>query len=165
MKVKITYRDRIHDNSYKVEEIEVGEYGYFIGPGAYFEPIICDEDVEVEANSVKIVKIREIHIPGNGILSLLDRFRHALGFLIAVVEEGKFKRLESPQKISHVVFLPVENGSIRRGELLGVGCVRIMVEKPKSVLVEKLQEFDRTVSIDPEVFIKSDWPYLWKRRD
>ena len=161
MEVKITYKNRVHDESYISEEVDVEEYGYFLGPGAYFEPFICDEDTEVDVNSVRIIKVREVEIPENGILTLLDRFRHALCFLIAVVEEGKFERIESPRKINHVVFLPLESGKIKKGELLGVGCVRIVVEKPKPVLLEKLQEFDRAVSIDPEVFIKSDWPYLW----
>jgi len=31
------------------------------------------------------------------------------------------------------------------------------------MIMRILKKIDNVISIDPEVFIKSDWPYLWKK--
>jgi|GEM_PF-3522077 hypothetical protein len=30
--------------------------------------------------------------------------------------------------------------------------------------IKMLRKIDKAISIDPEVFIKSDWPYLWSKK-
>ncbi|AGK60425.1 hypothetical protein Asulf_00398 [Archaeoglobus sulfaticallidus PM70-1] len=32
-----------------------------------------------------------------------------------------------------------------------------------SKVIRLLKKIDQAISIDPEVFVKSDWPYLWKK--
>jgi hypothetical protein len=30
-------------------------------------------------------------------------------------------------------------------------------------IIRILKRIDKAISIDPDVFVKSDWPYLWKK--
>jgi|GEM_PF-1084904 hypothetical protein len=163
MKTVITYWDDLSEIEYNSEEVDIEGAGYFLGPAAYFEPVICDEDVDVVANKAVLIKIKEIQVPEDSILTLLGRFRHAAGLLLALGHSGKFERVEHAGKVNYAVFLPLVNGKILEGQLLGVGVIRKAIEKPRSVVVEKLKELDDVISIDPEVFVKSDWPYLWAK--
>ncbi|AGK60426.1 hypothetical protein Asulf_00399 [Archaeoglobus sulfaticallidus PM70-1] len=160
MEVTISYRK---DSEVVYEKANVEEAGYFLGPVAYFVNIVADEDVEVKANRVKVIKVQEFKISGNERLTLLDRYRHALGTLVAVVEDGKPERIDVPSRVKYVVFYPIADGKILKGSLIGVGVVTTVKKEAKEAIVEKLREVDKAISIDPEVFVKSDWPYLWKK--
>ncbi len=32
------------------------------------------------------------------------------------------------------------------------------------LIIGFMKKVDRAISIDPEVFVKSDWPYLWSKK-
>jgi hypothetical protein len=162
MEVNITYFTS--PGEVESETVVADESGYILSPASYFVNIVSEQDVYVKANEVKLIEIREIQIPENQRLTLLDRYRHALGVLVAVAGKGKPAKVESLEKVTHAVFLPLSDGKICRGELLGVGVLTAIKKEKKEVIVEKLQEFDKAISIDPEVFIKSDWPYLWSKK-
>ncbi len=46
--------------------------------------------------------------------------RHAYGSIIDVLHAGKPKYVEKVRYVDYAVFLPICDGEIRRGELLGV---------------------------------------------
>ncbi|MCD6494345.1 MAG: DUF22 domain-containing protein [Archaeoglobaceae archaeon] len=163
MTVEITYFESRKDEEYARFAKDIEQKGYFLGPAAYWELLIADEDVEIEEGKPVKIKVKEIEFPEETVITLLGRFRHALGFVISLVHYGKPERVEIIEKVEDVVFLPLKSGKINKGELLGVVIVNKVVVKPRSVIIEKLSELDRAISIDPDVFVKSDWPYLWKK--
>lgn len=163
MTVEITYYESRKDEEYVKFVKDIEPKGYFLGPAAYWELLIADEDAEIKEGKPIKIKVREVEFPKETVITLLGRFRHALGFVISLIPYGKPERVEIIEKVEDVVFLPLKDGKIKKGELLGVVVVNRVIVKPKSVVIEKLSELDKAISIDPEVFVKSDWPYLWKK--
>ena len=96
---------------------------------AYWKILSADEDVEVKKNEVSIVKIKEILLPSNTIVSPLSIMRHGLGVVLDAYEE-KPSRVEEAKKLVAVAFLPIEDGEIKKGDLLGVVKVFIVGVMP-----------------------------------
>jgi hypothetical protein len=144
------------------EETEHREIGYLRSPASHLITLICKNDVDVKANEALLLEVKEVEIPDNHIITVLDRYRHSFGFILAVGEEGKPAKIEQVKKITHVVFYPILNGRINTGELVGVVVATMIKKGRKEVIAEKLREVDKAISIDPDVFVKSDWPYLWR---
>ncbi|WP_456328489.1 DUF22 domain-containing protein [Archaeoglobus sp.] len=61
-----------------------------------------------------------MEFPPNSIAIKLERMRHAYGSIIDVLHAGKPKYVEKVRYVDYAVFLPICDGEIRRGELLGV---------------------------------------------
>ncbi|WP_290726103.1 DUF22 domain-containing protein [Archaeoglobus sp.] len=119
MKIKMLYwADKVGG---KVEslDLELKPFGYKIAPVIQWKTLIADEDVEVERGKPVVVKVRTVDIPENTIVGPLNIMRHALGTVIEV-ECGVPDRVEDEKCISQVLFVPVDDGVIKAGYLVGV---------------------------------------------
>nr|WP_276626142.1 DUF22 domain-containing protein [Archaeoglobus fulgidus] len=101
-------------------EIELKPFGYRTAPITQWEVLIAAEDVEVEKGKPVIVRVEPVFLPGNTLVGPLSIMRHALGTLVDVVECGVPGRVEDEKCISRVLFLPVEDGVIKKGDMVGV---------------------------------------------
>jgi hypothetical protein len=120
MKVKMLYwADQVGG---KVERlnVELKPFGYRMAPVTQWKTLIAEEDVEVEKGKPVVVKVRTIDIPENTIIGPLNIMRHALGTVIDVVECGIPDRVEEEKCIDQVLFVPVDDGVIKAGDLVGV---------------------------------------------
>jgi len=106
----------------KVErlDVELKPFGYKMAPVTQWKTLIADEDVEVERGKPVVVKVRTVDIPENTIVGPLNIMRHALGTVIDVVECGIPDRVEEEKCIDQVLFVPVDDGVIKAGDLVGV---------------------------------------------
>ncbi|MEM4702098.1 MAG: DUF22 domain-containing protein, partial [Archaeoglobaceae archaeon] len=74
----------------------------------------------VEKGKPCIVKVKTITLPANTFVGPLNIMRHALGCVLDVVECGVPTRVEEEKCINNVVFLPIESGEIKKGDIVGV---------------------------------------------
>lgn len=83
-------------------------------------PIVADEDVETRKGEVIRVKVRGIEIPENTIPVPMTITRNALGNVVDVISPGRPKKIEERRFVNEAIFVPVKDGEIKRGDLLGV---------------------------------------------
>ncbi len=86
---------------------------------AYWKVLVADQEVVVRRGQVAFVKIKDIHLPPNTVVSPLSIMRHALGVVVDVYEE-KPSKVEMEKKIVAAAFLPISDGVIEKGDLIGV---------------------------------------------
>lgn len=120
MKVAVTYWADEIDGKVEHMEMDLKPFGYRMAPVTQWEILIADEDKEVEKGKPVIVKIKPIFLPPNTMVGPLSIMRHALGIVSDVVECGIPERVEDEKCISKVLFIPVESGEIKKGDLVGV---------------------------------------------
>ena len=162
MKVKMSYwEDAIGG---KIEEIDVEfvPFGYKMAPVTQWKTLIADEEVCVEKGEPTIIKIKTVEVPENTIVGPLHIMRHALGTVIDVVECGVPGKVEDEKCIRHVLFLPVESGEVKEGDLVGVLNVvfvrtglfsrLIKLKTPKVELREEITEANITWRDDGNIF-------------
>ncbi|MEM0202803.1 MAG: DUF22 domain-containing protein [Archaeoglobaceae archaeon] len=101
------------------ERVEVEDLTYGRTHVALWEPVVADEEVQLRAGEVVKIKIRDIEIPANTIVVPIGFAMNAYGSLVDVVEMGRPSRVEEEKKITHAVFLPIEDGKVEKGDLLG----------------------------------------------
>ncbi len=120
MKVEMTYW--LDEIGGKVERTETGlkPFGYRMAPVTQWEMLIADEDLSVEKGKPVILRIRPVDIPENTMVGPLSIMRHALGIVQDVVECGIPGRVEDEKCINRVLFIPVEDGEIKKDDLVGV---------------------------------------------
>jgi hypothetical protein len=130
-KVEVVYwRDRIK-GKIESKEIDIEPYGYQLSPFAEWRIIVANEDKKVEASKVTVVDIEPVDIPENTVVSPLPIMRHALGILLDIYSPEGLKKVEESKKITQAIFLPVFDGTIKKGELLGV--INIRYVKTRSI--------------------------------
>ncbi|MBO8180893.1 MAG: DUF22 domain-containing protein [Archaeoglobus sp.] len=100
--------------------IDLKPFGYRMAPVTQWEMLIADEDVSVERGKPIILKIRPVDIPENTMVGPLSIMRHALGVVQDVVESGLPGKVEDAKCINRVLFIPVEDGEIKKDDLVGV---------------------------------------------
>lgn len=101
-------------------QIDLKPFGYRMVPLTQWKTLIAMDDVEVKKGKAAIVEVRPFTIPGNTMVGPLHIMRHALGTVLDVVECGIPTRVEDEKCIRKVVFLPVDDGVIREGDIVGV---------------------------------------------
>ena len=102
------------------EPIKIGSFKYKIAQLATWQPIIADEDKTVEKGKLEIVKIKKITLPENTMVSYLKLLRNEVGVLITLCRFGRPCLVEEKKEFNKAVFLPINDGDIRKGDLLGV---------------------------------------------
>ncbi len=120
MKVKMVYWADEIGGRIEETEIELKPFGYKMAPVTQWKSLVADEDVCVEKGEPTIIKIKTIEVPENTMVGPLHIMRHALGSVIDVVECGIPGRVEEDKCVNQVLFLPVESGEIKKGDLVGV---------------------------------------------
>ncbi|MEM0330198.1 MAG: DUF22 domain-containing protein [Archaeoglobaceae archaeon] len=86
---------------------------------ALLEPVIADESIIIRKNELTKVKIRCLALPPNTVATLTGFMGNAYGSLIDVIQKGKPKKVEQERKLTHAIFLPIEDGKIEEGDMLG----------------------------------------------
>ncbi len=134
-KAYLTWRD--NGNVYR-EEIETKVFGYTRSHIGVWELLVADESVKVKKGEVTRIRIKEVHLPQNTVVAPLPFMRNAYGSVLDVIQLGKPSRVEDEKTIHQVVFLPIEDGRIEEGDLLGViNVYYVGVTDTRSVIVEK----------------------------
>lgn len=83
------------------------------------DAVVSDETIQVFANTVMPIRVEEIHIAKNHTISPCAYNRHPLGGVISVAEEIP-KDITEERKIEFVMFISWENGTVEKGDILGV---------------------------------------------
>lgn len=154
VKVNMVYRS---GSGIVRKEVTIEPFGYKRSPTASWEVLVADENKEVKYNQPCVIKVKRIKIPKNTIIYPQSTMRHAYGTFIDIYQDWPPKKVEEEKIIDKIVFLPIADGLVREGELLGVlSLYNIEVstlEKVKRWIDSWLEELG-------EVFAESDWP-MW----
>ncbi len=102
------------------EKVRMGEYWYRRWNIAEWYPIIAREKVEVLKGEIKLLRVENIELPENTIPVPLSMMRHALGTVGDVAHAGKPRLIEEKKLITHALFIPVFDGVIEKGDMIGV---------------------------------------------
>jgi len=89
------------------------------GEHGELKTVIADEAVKVLANTVTPIRIELIQIPKNHIIQPCAYNRHPIGGIISIAEEAP-KDLTEDRRIEFVMFIAWENGTVEKGDVLGV---------------------------------------------
>lgn len=115
----VYWKDKIGGETAKLET-EAFSYGYTFGPHGEWEMAIAQEDKVVKKNELVPIKINELEVPPKAIALPCIVMRHALGIIAALALVGKPKVVEERRVFDEVIFLPIADGVVHQGELLGV---------------------------------------------
>jgi len=102
------------------KEVTVEPFGYKRSPVAKWEVLVADENKELRYGEPAVVKVKKVKVPPNTIVYPLHIMRHAYGTVVDIFCDCIPWRVEEGGVIQKVVFLPVMDGKIREGEMLGV---------------------------------------------
>ena len=117
--VRIIQRlDNVKHDYEALKEHAMGDFkvGTIIGK---LRAIIAAENVEVDANEAKPIKIKPIKIPANHITFLSAYAANRYGHAIAVGEEVHLP-MSLEKTVDHATFLASLEGEIQKDDLLGV---------------------------------------------
>lgn len=101
-------------------EFETKPFGFRTAPITQLKPLIASEDVTLEKGKPAVIDVETLAIPNNTMVGPLHGFGHAAGSVTDVLECGIPLRVEDEKCVNQVVFLPVEDGDVKKGDLLGV---------------------------------------------
>lgn len=113
---ELTYLNLVFPEGKKLR-LKVSNFEYRAGKMAYWLPIISKESKEVERGKIEEIRIREINLPQKTIVKPLCGINHALGSVLALL--GDLKLVEENRKVRKAIFMPLEDGRIEDGDLLG----------------------------------------------
>ncbi len=133
------------DGEVRRECTKVREYMYRRRHMAEWMPLVADEDVEVREGEVTVVKIKDVLIPPETIPVPLSIKRHAYGVVVDVMQPGRPGKVEEEKIITHAVFVPVMDGEIKKGDLIGVLNVYYISLKDKMILTSSLPASEATL--------------------
>ncbi|MDI3497706.1 DUF22 domain-containing protein [Archaeoglobus sp.] len=122
------------------KEFRIKPFAYRRKTIARWEPIVAAENRKVRKGEVEEIAIEPISLEENTIVYPLYVMRNAFGSVVDVVEERP-RRVEERREIIKAVFLPVFDGEIRKGQLLGVMNVYSIEVQPYEVIWRWLEEW------------------------
>jgi len=131
------WEDKVGGKLAKID-VEAHNYTYKVGPDGVWLMLIAAEDKEVKANQPVNIKIEDVDIPPESIVFPCSFMRHALGFIASLVNIGVPRKIEKRRKVSEVIFHPICDGKISKGELLGV--INVFYAHPEYTFVGRLIE-------------------------
>ncbi len=120
LKAKLVYWE---NEKIKRSEIEVEPFSFKRSPIGTFEPLIASESRSVKAGKVEIIRVEGVEFPSGTIVQPLTGMNHENGIVLDVLSFGKPKLVEEDKEVSFAVFLPIKDGEVKKGDLLGVLCV------------------------------------------
>ncbi len=126
-------------------EVAIKPFQYTINPVAMWKPVIADEDRDVKAGMPEIISIRKVRLPKNTMCSPLKIMRNGLGAFLSFFPLGGPPKIEEEKEFKKLIFLPVFDGKVKKGDLLGVllvyfvntGVLRSMDVRKKEEEVER----------------------------
>ena len=101
------------------ENVSAVPYNFSISTEGKWEMLISARDMEVKKGDVIQIPIKKTVVYENTVSLPCAFCHHALGTVLKVQSEG-VALVESKRNISSVVFLPILDGMIEKGDLLGV---------------------------------------------
>ncbi|MEM0088175.1 MAG: DUF22 domain-containing protein [Archaeoglobaceae archaeon] len=123
-----------------------------------WELIIADEDKKPLKGGFSIIKIREIPVPPNSIVILMNVLKHYSAEVVDLLISDK------GSEINAAIVYSVSGKTIRAGEVLGAVKISDTTPKERHKVVEVFWEFSRKLSeIQNEIgdsFIRSQWPMV-----
>lgn len=88
---------------------------------ATWEVLVSEENKKLRRGEPAIISVKAVKLPKNTITYPLSIMRHAYGSFLSVYMHTPPKKFEDEDRIvDKIVFLPVLDGEVRKGELLGV---------------------------------------------
>jgi len=127
---------------------KISPIAYRTAPYAYWKLLIADEDAKIKKGVIKFVKIKKVSIPGNTLVSPLCIMRHGYGVVLDTYETCPPRtRVEEPKTINMVAFLPVRDGEIKKGDMLGVIKVFVVGVGPIEAM-SKVRAADERLDLD-----------------
>ena len=114
-RANITYTE---NGEIKRKKITTNAVGYVRTFSGYWIPIVSEEDKDVRAGEVTVIKVRDILIPEYTVVSPIHTPTHALGCVLDI-KTNMPKKIEERKSVSEVIFLPVFDGRIKKNDLLG----------------------------------------------
>lgn len=100
-------------------KVTVEPFGYKRDSVARWEVLVASENKKLRYGEPVIVRVKNVTVPPNTIVYPLHIMRHAYGTMDILCDDKPWK-VEEGGEIRKVVFLPVMDGEIKDGELLGV---------------------------------------------
>ncbi|WP_290596225.1 MULTISPECIES: DUF22 domain-containing protein [unclassified Archaeoglobus] len=147
------------------ERIRTRFFGYFRSHVAEWEPIIAAESCDVEEGVVARIKIKEIRLPENTVVTPLSIRRHPLGTVLDVIQPGRRRKVEEEKRITEAAFIPTKSGRIKRRDLLGViNVYYIATERFSAKRREKEETLARIVSEDEKREEIRISPFAYRRK-
>lgn len=101
------------------ESLAAAPYNFTISTEGKWEMLVCAEDVEVKKGSVIEISVKETVIQENTVALPCAFCHHAMGAVLKVQHIG-VALVETKRKITSVIFLPIMDGMIEKGDLLAV---------------------------------------------
>lgn len=99
--------------------VKAQPYGFRRSPIARWEPLIANESRRLKAGEVCMMSIRKLKLPKNTIVYPFGIMRHPFGIVLDTIQR-RVSKVEEEKEIEKAVFLPIADGDVRRGELLGM---------------------------------------------
>jgi len=113
----ITYKD---GGKIVREKKEIKETWYSRWNLGEWRMLLADEDVKLEIGDARLVKIKPIELQANTIPVPLYGYRNPFGTVIDIFTPGKPRKIEEKKIITHAVFMPTEEGEIKRNDIIGI---------------------------------------------
>ena len=106
----------------ELKRVRVSEeaYEWVISTRGRWEPVIATEDVSLKANTIHQIEIRPIKLNPNELVIPCPVTWNCLGHLISIGRKGAPQRVEKARVFDYANFLAFRDGTIMRGDLLGV---------------------------------------------
>ncbi len=158
----IVYQDR---DSIVRDEVHLEPHGHeertSKGRWAY---VVAAETRKLEKGKAVMVKIKDIVFEPGTVVAPLFAMRYALGVLLDVSGEGKPQKIEKRQRVTQAFLLPVFDGKVKEGEILGM----LRVQGVKVTSGDKLYSLlgkvaDKLVMDSGQFEESSEWPHLWRK--
>ena len=94
-------------------------YNFTIANEGKWEMLISDKDMEVKKGEVIDIPLKLVSIPENSVALPCAFIHHALGVVLKARHTG-VALVETRRKLSSVIFLPIQDGKVEKGDLLSV---------------------------------------------
>ncbi len=115
----VFWKDRIGGEFATLTE-KLEPYGYRVSGVAEWVMAIADEDKTVKKDESVNIKIKPVEFPGGAIAFPCSFMRHALGVVLGIHKAGSPKHVESTRVADEVIFFPIKDGEVKKGDLLSV---------------------------------------------
>ncbi len=119
-KIELVYwKDKIGGETERAK-VDSFSYGFTVGQHGEWEMAVAREDKEVRKNELVNIRIENIELPPKAIVLPCTIMRHAFGVVLTLTTVGKPKTVEERRVLDEVIFHPLFDGKVGKGELLCV---------------------------------------------
>lgn len=119
MRCGITYFRDAEKKIVERAELSFRNVSFKSASKAYWKALVADESKRVRKNTLEIIRVKSVHLPPKSTIAPLSIIRHALGTVLDTVPE-KIRKIEETREINHVYFYAMENGTVEKGDLVGI---------------------------------------------